>query len=98
MRSSSGQIVRLKEMDRRQLKFRLDGRDVVGLEGDTLLTAILTNGHRLRMSEFGDGPRAGFCMMAACQDCWVEAEDGQRLRACTTMLVEGLSIRTRREE
>ena len=48
------------------------------LAGDTLLVALLTNGRRVRDSEFGDGTRAGFCLMGACQDCWVwnEAASG----------------------
>ena len=53
---------------------------------------MLVNGIRLRDSEFGDGARAGFCLMGACQDCWVWMADGGRLRACTTPVVDGLSI------
>ena len=43
---------------------------------------------------FGDGTRAGFCLMGACQDCWVWDDAGQRLRACSTTVVEGMSVRT----
>ncbi|MFX5084577.1 2Fe-2S iron-sulfur cluster-binding protein, partial [Acinetobacter baumannii] len=57
---------------------------VEALEGDTVMTAMLTNGERLRRTEFADTPRAGFCMMGACQDCWVRTEEGERLRACGT--------------
>lgn len=64
------------------------------MAGDTVLTALLTAGRRLRDSEFGDGPRAGFCLMGACQDCWVTLADGQRLRACTTPVSEGMAIDT----
>jgi aerobic-type carbon monoxide dehydrogenase small subunit (CoxS/CutS family) len=39
-------------------------------------------------------PRAGFCLMGACQDCWVWLADGSRLRACTTLLAEGMQVRT----
>ena len=28
--------------------------------------------------------------MGACQDCWVQLESGERLRACTTPLVPGM--------
>jgi hypothetical protein len=58
------------------------------------LTAILLHRGYLRMSEFGDGPRAGFCLMGACQDCWVSAADGERLRACTTYVAAGMAIVT----
>lgn len=32
--------------------------------------------------------------MGACQDCWVWTEEGERLRACTTAVREGLRIVT----
>jgi predicted molibdopterin-dependent oxidoreductase YjgC len=79
---------------RDEIAFTLDGRACTGLEGDTLLAAILTQAERLRESDFSDAPRAGFCLMGACQDCWVQLESGERLRACTTMLVPGLQVRT----
>jgi len=44
---------------------------------------MLTNGDVLRRLEFGGAPRAGFCLMGACQDCWVWMDDGGRVRACT---------------
>jgi predicted molibdopterin-dependent oxidoreductase YjgC len=76
------------------IAFTLDGRACTALEGDTVLTAILTQGERLRESDFSDVPRAGFCLMGACQDCWVQLDSGERLRACTTMLVPGMNVRT----
>jgi D-hydroxyproline dehydrogenase subunit gamma len=63
-------------------------------QGDTLLTAILCHADRLRASEFIGQPRAGFCQMGACQDCWVSLDSGERLRACATPLVEGMRIIT----
>jgi predicted molibdopterin-dependent oxidoreductase YjgC len=73
----------------------LDGAPADALEGDTLLTAILVREGHLRTSEFGDGLRAGFCLMGACQDCWVNVEGGGRVRACTTPITEGMRV-TRR--
>jgi aerobic-type carbon monoxide dehydrogenase small subunit (CoxS/CutS family) len=48
----------------------------------------------VRAGEFGDGPRAGFCCMGACRDCWVALFDGRRLRACTTLAERGMEILT----
>jgi len=79
---------------RDEIAFALDGRACTGLEGDTVLAAILTQSQRLRESDFSDAPRAGFCLMGACQDCWVQLESGERLRACTTPLVPGMQVRT----
>ncbi|WP_207101308.1 (2Fe-2S)-binding protein [Paracoccus shandongensis] len=88
----TGQLVRLAETDRAPVAFRLDGRDMTGLQGDTVLTAILTGADSLRPAEFGPERRAGFCLMGACQDCWIWAEDGVRLRACSTPLAPGMRL------
>jgi hypothetical protein len=82
-------LKRLVEQDRPALAFTLDGQAASGLLGDTLLTAVLTSSEHLRGSDFSAEPRAGFCMMGACQDCWVRLGDGQRVRACSTLLEAG---------
>jgi predicted molibdopterin-dependent oxidoreductase YjgC len=86
---------RLTETDRPAVSFVLDGTPAAALEGDTLLTAILAQDGHLRASEFGDGLRAGFCLMGACQDCWVNVDGCGRLRACTTPIAEGMRVSRR---
>lgn len=88
-------MVRLAETRRARVAFTLDGAACEGLLGDTVLTAMLVHGAHLRSTEFSGEARAGFCLMGACQDCWVETETGQRLRACSTVLVAGMRLRTR---
>jgi len=92
-------FVRVAETGRAPIGLTIDGIAMSALAGDTVLTALLTNGLRVRDSEFGDGVRAGFCLMGACQDCWVRdvADDsaGRRIRACTTVATNGMSIVTR---
>ena len=90
----AGRIVRLAEKDRPQVWFRLDGIDCRALAGDTVLTAVLVSVPAVRQSEFGPEKRAGFCLMGACQDCWLWYEDGGRLRACSTLIAEGMQLRT----
>ena len=85
-------FMRLAESDRPAITLRIDGQTATALAGDTLLVALLLNGRRVRDSEFGDGPRAGFCLMGACQDCWVRLGDGRRVRACSTLLEAGQHI------
>ncbi|HEV2510686.1 (2Fe-2S)-binding protein [Bosea sp. (in: a-proteobacteria)] len=87
---------RLIRADHPAIPFTLDSERCEGRAGDTVLTAILTQVERLRLSEFSASPRAGFCQMGACQDCWVVLESGERLRACSTALTAGMSILTRR--
>jgi NADH dehydrogenase/NADH:ubiquinone oxidoreductase subunit G len=94
----SGRFVRLGEAGRPALSLLVDGRPVEALEGDTLMVALLSSGRQLRTSEFGDGRRAGFCLMGACQDCWVWTESGGRLRACSVEAKDGMRIITREPE
>ncbi|MEY4413453.1 MAG: hypothetical protein RIQ53_746, partial [Pseudomonadota bacterium] len=70
------------------------GQPVTALEGDTLMVAMLTSSGALRDSEFGGERRAGFCLMGACQDCWVWTPQGGRLRACSTPVSAGLQLLT----
>ena len=92
---AGGLFHRVGEHHRARVGLVIDGEQASALEGDTLLVALLTHGARVRESEFGDGGRAGFCLMAACQDCWVWTDDGARLRACSTIVAEGMRIVTR---
>lgn len=83
---------RVAETQRAPVSFTLDGRPVQALEGDTVLTAVLTQSAQLRRNEFSGEPRAGFCMMGACQDCWIATADGARLRACSTFIAPGMAL------
>lgn len=85
-------LKRLAEGDRPAVNFTLDGAPASGLLGDTVLTAVLTCSEHLRGSDFSAELRAGFCLMGACQDCWVRLGDGRRVRACSTLLEDGEHI------
>ncbi|NPC56998.1 (2Fe-2S)-binding protein [Caenimonas soli] len=89
---STALLKRLAETGRRPVCFVLDGQPLTALAGDTVLTAVLTHSAQLRRSEFSGEPRAGFCMMGACQDCWIATESGQRFRACATFVEEGMRL------
>lgn len=89
---------RLAEMQRPALTIWCDETPIEALEGDTVLTAILTRGGHLRQTEFDNRPRAGFCLMGACNDCVVWTSDGAKIRACSTPVHDGLHVFTRLPE
>ena len=91
---SEPRLQRVKDQDRRLIEVVIDGWALSAMEGDTVLVAILAQRGHLREPTRGDPGGAGFCLMGACQDCWVWLEDGRRIRACTTYVEPGLSIRT----
>lgn len=86
---------RLTETQRERVMFTLDGQALDALAGDTILTAVLTHRATLRHTEFSGEARAGFCLMGACQDCWVSTETGERYQACCTFIQPGLRLLTR---
>jgi hypothetical protein len=94
----TGRLARLGEHERPSVKLWVDGSPIAALKGDTLMVALLTQRSSLRQSEFDPGNRAGFCLMGACQDCWVWTRAGERLRACSSEVREGLDIVTLQPE
>ena len=74
---------RVADAEREAIEIFIDGRRVMALRGDTVLTALLVN-----------GPHRAFCLMGACQDCWVATESGDRFRACTTFAEPGMRLVT----
>ena len=94
MTPDGGRFVRLGPRPRAAVAFTLDGAPAAAQAGDTLLTAILTVRPRLS-SAASHEPHAGFCLMGACQECWVSA-DGRPVRACATLVAAGMRIETRR--
>jgi predicted molibdopterin-dependent oxidoreductase YjgC len=89
-------VTRLLDQQREAVALAVDGSEVQARRGDTLLTAMLAGGlGHVRTSEFGDGDRAGFCWMGACQECWVMVEGLGLRRACTTLAEPGMRV-TRR--
>eukprot|EP01036_Dinobryon_divergens_P000276 gene276-biopygen237 len=94
----SQRFIRLAEETRARVRILIDGEMAAALAGDTLMVALLSHTRHLRESEFGDGKRAGFCLMGACQDCWVWTADGHRLRACSTAVEDGMHIVTHQPE
>ena len=89
-------LTRLLDQDRETIALAVDGLAAEAKRGDTLLTAILADGlGHVRTSEFGDGNRAGFCWMGACQDCWVVVEGRGVVRACTTLVEPGMRVARR---
>ncbi len=87
-------FVRLAETSRAPVAISVDGRPVQALAGDTLLTALRAAGLALRRNEFDGAACGGFCLMGACQDCWLSVEGRGRVRACQTPVVADMRVVT----
>ena len=96
--NETGRVVRVVAPDGPLVHILVDRAEVRAFAGDSVLVAVLAARNALRRHDFGDEPRAGFCLMGACQDCWVRLADGTRVRACTTPVADGMHVLTRAPE
>lgn len=92
MESQRAQFRRVAARTGPSATLRFDGATIQATAGDSVLAALLESGALLRRLEFGGEPRAGFCLMGACQDCWVWSAAGGRIRACTTPVADGMEL------
>lgn len=88
----TAQFARLFAADHVAASCTLDGLPFPAAAGDTVLTALLAHRRDVRAFDFSADRRAGFCLMGACQDCWVALESGERIRACTTPIEPGMRL------
>ena len=91
---AGGTLHRLRVRQSVPVTIFLDGDPIEARSGDSLLGAVMSAAGRLRSNEFDGSPRGGFCAMGACQDCWIWVEGRQRVRACTTLVEEGMRLST----
>lgn len=91
----TGQFVRLAARTGAEIRFTIDGTDAAARAGDTVLTAILLNRPSIGASDFTPHDRAGFCLMGACQACWVYDAGGARRRGCSTLVEPGMALFTK---
>jgi hypothetical protein len=87
-----GQFVPAVRRHGAPIRITVDGEALDARAGDSILAAVLLRRRALRRHEFGGELRAGFCLMGACQDCWVWLDRERRVRACTTTVTEGMRI------
>jgi hypothetical protein len=59
-------------------RLRIDGAAGAGARGDTLLVALLSTAGACATASSATARAPGFCLMGACQDCWVWRESGER--------------------
>lgn len=75
--------------------FTFDGESMQGREGEPLLSALLASGVRVlrTMPDLGD-PRGGYCLVGRCSDCQVVVDGVPSVRACVTLVRDGMVVRT----
>ena len=76
-----------------RLSFRLDGRRLEGLGGDTVGSALAAAGVTITGRSFKyHRPRGLRCMTGACPTCMVTVDGVPNVRACLEPLREGMNV------
>jgi sarcosine oxidase subunit alpha len=76
-----------------ELSFTFDGREVSGLEGDTIGSALYANGQRTFSRSFKYHRRRGLlCCAGQCPNCLVAVDGAPGVRACTEPVREGMKV------
>ena len=76
---------------------RVDGRSVPAFAGETVAAAMLAAGQATFRLDRSGRPRGLFCNMGTCSECIVAVEGARgrrRMRACLTIVEDGLVIET----
>lgn len=92
---SEGQFLPIISGKVPEIIIHLDNHPIPAFQGETVICALLRERRYLSYAEFDGAPRSGFCLMGACQDCSVWTQDGERLRACRTIVEEGQKLLSR---
>ena len=78
-----------------EITFAFDSVPIVGLEGDTVASALIANGIlALGTSPISGDPYRGFCLVGRCAECLMTIDGQPGTMACATPLVAGMQVRT----
>jgi sarcosine oxidase, subunit alpha len=76
-----------------EVTFTFDGREVTGLEGDTIGSALFADGQRTFSRSFKYHRRRGLlCCAGQCPNCLVAVDGAPGVRACTEPVRDGMRV------
>lgn len=77
------------------LRFKFDGRTIVGVEGDSVCSALHASGERVLMRSIKyHRPRGYSCGTGKCASCLVRVDGTPNVRACVTPARDGMVVET----
>ena len=76
------------------VRFTVNGEAITANRGASIAAALLADGRRvLRVTERRGEPRGLFCGMGVCFECLVEVDGRGSVRACRTLVADGIRVR-----
>ena len=87
---------RLEKVKRKDaFTIEVDGAPVTAYPGETLATVLMVSGKTAtRKTHLFQAPRNYYCGMGVCNECLVETEDMNEVRACQTLAEPSMKIKT----
>jgi len=77
----------------RTVRFYLDGKEMKGYEGETVVAALYASGIKVySKSAKYNRPRGFFCGIGKCSSCLMRVNDIPHTRICTTLVEEGMKV------
>jgi sarcosine oxidase subunit alpha len=94
MKEGAEMFKRLGEVERGDpVAIYINGHPVDAYPGETLAAVILTMGlDTMRKTILSESPRGYYCGMGICCECMVELDDGSRVKACQTLVEQGMKV------
>ena len=81
----------------KQIHFTFDGKELCAREGEPIAAALIANGiHVFRHTHKKQEPRGLFCGIGQCSDCLLTVNGQPNVRACVTLIKEGMRVQTQR--
>jgi predicted molibdopterin-dependent oxidoreductase YjgC len=85
--------------ERRAWRISLDGKDMSVREGQTIAAVLLASGCKVfRYTIRNHEPRGLFCGMGICFECLVQIDGRPNVRACQTLVRDGMRVATQHGE
>lgn len=96
LRPATGDTLRNRRLEEgRTVRFTFDGETMLAAAGETLAVALMAAGRsNLRTTSRLSEPRGLFCNMGVCFECLLEVDGRANMRACQTVVHEGMQVRT----
>jgi len=93
---SGSESLRITRLDpETAIRFTFDGETVLAAPGETVAVALMATGRNfLRTTSRTSEPRGLFCNMGVCFECLIEVDGRANQRACQTVVLEGMRVRT----
>ncbi|HAE41880.1 MAG TPA: pyridine nucleotide-disulfide oxidoreductase [Clostridiales bacterium] len=85
--------------NRKSIKFYFEGKEMEGLEGDTIASALHAAGVKvLGESLFKHRPRGFYCAIGNCSSCLMTVNGKSNVKTCVTILEEGTRVEIQKDK